>query len=248
MKNQFLNTTLTLLLIAGTAVAQKAVSVDSFEKVIVSPHVKVTFIQGNEESVAIEECTIDQDKVNVEVNGKTLRIYLDGAKEVTKNKDVVINGSKVRESIYNGTVLTVSVFYKNLSDVSIRGEETILFNSPISQENLQLKIYGESSVYFEALTLNRLNTNIHGESYLEIKSGIIGEQRITAYGGSRINTLGIENNKTKFTAYGDSDVNFNVSDLLKVTAYGDATVGYTGGAQIKKGLTIGDVKIYEISL
>ena len=38
------------------SVAQKVSTVEPFDKVIISPHVKVTFVKGNTESVAIENC------------------------------------------------------------------------------------------------------------------------------------------------------------------------------------------------
>jgi len=248
MKKQLLNTVILTFLAVGTMMAQKIVTVDSFEKVIVSPHVEVTFEKGENETVTIEDCTVSQDKVHIEVDGKTLRIYLEGAKEFTKNEDVIINGNKRRRSLYKGTVLTVSVSYKSLSDISLRGEETIVFASEFDQSDLNLKVYGESEVYFESLKLNKMKTTIYGESYLELKSGQIKDQKITAYGESKVNALAIDNSKTKLTVYGESDISLNVSELLKVTAYGEATIKYSGNAQIKKGLTIGGVKISQIDI
>ena len=71
-----------------TITAQTTTALDHFDKVIISPHIEVTFIEGNEESVTIEKCIVDKGKLNIEVNNKTLRIYLDGAKELTRNKSV----------------------------------------------------------------------------------------------------------------------------------------------------------------
>ena len=71
-----------------TIVAQIATAVGHFDKVIISPHIEVIFVEGNEESVTIEKCIVDKGKLNIEVNNKTLRIYLDGAKELTRNKSV----------------------------------------------------------------------------------------------------------------------------------------------------------------
>ena len=50
-----------------------------FNKVIVSPYIQVTFVQGDKEGVAINDMIVDSSKLNVEVNNGTLRIYLDGA-------------------------------------------------------------------------------------------------------------------------------------------------------------------------
>ncbi|MEP6467781.1 MAG: DUF2807 domain-containing protein, partial [Parafilimonas sp.] len=109
--------------------AQTKTNVNHFNKVIISPHIQVTFVEGNEESVTIENSTVDKGKINIEVNGNTLRIYLDGAKEITKNKKVNDNGYEEKRSIYNGTVVTAIVTYKILNDLSVRGEETIVCES-----------------------------------------------------------------------------------------------------------------------
>src|SRR6476619_7447719 len=102
---------LTILVVFGfkTTFAQTTTAVNHFNKVIVSPHIQVTFIEGDEESVTIEKSTVNNEKINIEVNGKTLRIYLDGAKEVTKNEVVYEDGHKVKRPIYNGTVVTATV-------------------------------------------------------------------------------------------------------------------------------------------
>jgi len=60
------------------------IAVKSFHKVIVSPHIAVKFIEGTEEKVVIDKLSVAREKFNVEVKGKTLRIYLDDAKIVTK--------------------------------------------------------------------------------------------------------------------------------------------------------------------
>ena len=66
--------------------AQEITQVKAFEKVIVSPHIEVILVEGNEESVKIENAKVSDDKINIEVEGKTLRLYLDGAKVITKSE------------------------------------------------------------------------------------------------------------------------------------------------------------------
>src|ERR1700733_9443883 len=78
--------TIVTIFLFVTSFSQTATAVRHFNKVIVSPHIQVTFVEGNEESVVIEKSSVPKEKINIEVNGKTLRIYLDGAKEVTRNE------------------------------------------------------------------------------------------------------------------------------------------------------------------
>ena len=227
-------------------VAQNTTHVNHFDKVIVSPHIEVTFIEGNEEKVTIEKNTVSNDKINIEVNGKTLRIYLDDAKEVVKTEAVYENGNKVKRPVYEGTVVTATVMYKKLEELSIRGEETIICKSLLKGDRFRLKNYGESEVFLNDVSLGELKTTIYGQSVLVIKAGSVKEQKYTAYGESKINSLGINSNTTKITVYGESNFQINVSDEIKLTAFGEAVVEYKGNPTINKGINIGEVKINKI--
>ena len=224
----------------------KTVTVDAFDKVIVSPHVQVTFHQGDSENVTIESSTVSEEKINIEVNGKTLRIYLDGAKEVTKSEKNYENGYERKKSIYKGTVLQATVTYKNLEELSLRGEEKFICKSVLTGDTFRLKIYGESQVYLNKVTLGSLQTTIYGESYLEIAAGSVDRQKITGYGESKVNTLGVESKTAKITAYGEGSYRLNVSDDLKITAYGEATVAYDGNPKVNKGIIIGEATVRKI--
>ncbi len=235
-----------LMVSAGIWAQDKTIDVKQFDKIVVSPHIQATFVQGDNEQIQIESNTVSNDKINVEVNGKTLRIYLDGAKEVTKNEKVNKDGYKRSKSIYNGTVLIVTITYKNLKELSLRGEEKFICESPLTGDEFRLKIYGESQVYLNEVNLDELHATIYGESYLEIKKGNINSQKLTAYGETKINTLGASNKFTKIIAYGEGSYRVNVSDRLKVTAYGEATVAYKGNPEIDKGIVIGEATIRRI--
>jgi hypothetical protein len=224
--------------------AQEITQVKAFEKVIVSPHIEVILVEGNEESVKIENAKVSDDKINIEVEGKTLRLYLDGAKVITKSERR--DGDRWKKSIYNGTMATATITYKLLKALSVRGEEIVKCESPIEQKDLKLTIYGESKVYFNSLTTEDLTVAIYGESYLEIKAGDVGRQVYRAYGESEVNTLDMNNSSTKITAYGESNFRVNVAERLKVTCYGETTINYKGDADVDKGIVIGEAEIRKI--
>lgn len=228
------------------AVAQNTIGVDHFDKVIVSPNIEVTFIEGNEEKVIIEKSTVETDKINIHVKGKTLRIYLDDAKELVKSEKKYKDGNKVKQPIYKGTVVTATVMYTTLKELSIRGEETIVCKSVLKGGKFRLKAYGEPEILLHEVNLDELKATLYGESNLTIKSGSVKEQKYTAYGESKINSLGISNNTTKITAYGESDFRLNVRDEIRLTAYGESVVNYKGNPAINKGIKIGQVKINRI--
>ncbi len=224
----------------------ETIQVDAFEKVIVSPHIELTLVEGEEEALTIEKSRVSMDKINVEVEGKTLRIYLDGARVITKSEKITNDNWRGSRSIYNGTQVTATLTYKTLKRLSVRGEEVIRVASSMNQEELKLTIYGESKVYFSDLTTKHLTVAIYGESYLELTDGSVGRQVYRAYGESEVNASAIRNESTKITAYGESNFRVNVSNKLKVTCYGETTINYAGDAEVDKGIVIGEAEIRKI--
>ncbi|MCH9660865.1 MAG: DUF2807 domain-containing protein [Bacteroidetes bacterium] len=224
--------------------AQRTVNVESFNKVIISPHIEVTFVEGITESILVENSQVADDKLNIEVAGKTLRVYLEGTKNIPKNKKEYVNGHKIKRPLYKGTQATVTITYVSINEASLRGEERISFQSRFDQEKLRLKIYGESRISFSEVKLDEMHTTIYGESILKMKAGTITKQKIVAYGESKVDMEEISNKETTVTAYGEAEFVLNASDKIKVTAFGEAVIGYKGSPIIKKGINIGDVQIY----
>jgi hypothetical protein len=230
----------------NTTFGQTTTPVSHFDKVIISPHIQVTLVQGNEETVTIEKSTVSKEKIKMEVNNNTLWVYLEGAKELTKNEKVYQDGNKVSQPLYGGTVVTATISYKTLNTLSVRGEETIIGKSLLKGNLFRLNIYGESQVMLNEVKLGEFRATIYGESSLEIKSGFIRNQKYTVYGNSKVNTLSINNDSTRIIAYGDANLQINASKEIKITSYGDANIEYKGNAVINKGLNIGEVQIKKI--
>src|SRR4249920_803755 len=89
-----------LLVLTGIAATAQTKMVDHFTKVIVSPYIQVTFVEGDEESVMINDIKVDEDKLHLEVNNQTLRIYLEGAKDIPKYEKDYSNGHKESHPLY----------------------------------------------------------------------------------------------------------------------------------------------------
>lgn len=249
MKKIILPTICLMLVSASSLMAQqteKIYDVENFDKIIISPHIAVNLVEGDDESVRIDEAGVSEDKINIEIEGSTLRIYLDGAKMVTKNEKVKGENYNMTKSIYDGTQVRATITYKTLNTLSVRGEERIELQSKIDQKDFTMRVYGESQVYLSDVNLDRLKVTIYGESYLEVENGNVDSQRYIAYGESKVNSLGIENASTKITAYGESDFRVNVKDRLKVTCYGETHVTYEGSPDVDRGIVIGEATIKKI--
>ena len=247
MKKSQKSVILLFLFAVQIAVSQTIKTESSFDKVIISPHIQTTFVQGTEESVTIEENLVSNDKINIEVSKNVLRVYLDDAKEVTKTKTVVKNGIKRKVPIYKGKVATITVTYKNLNELSLRGEQQTVCKSDLIANEFKLKIYGESLVVLNNITFKKFDVSIFGESTLEVKSGATHTQEITAFGEGIINLTEVHNKTTKLKAFGEAEFNINASDHIRLNALGEAVLHYKGNPTIKKGLSIGDIEISQIN-
>ena len=237
-----------MLLFSSQLIAQsKVIDVNAFEKIIVSPCIEVLFKEGTKESVTVESITVPMEKLNVVVENNALNIYLEGARITANKREKYSNGINYKSDIYKGTVVKAVVTYKKIKSLDLRGNEKFTFESNISVEKLNLKIYGESQVYMNEIDIQDFQTSIYGESYLEIEKGKTNYQKFIAYGESKINMLNVENKETILTAYGDGIFQFNVSEKLKVTSYGEANISYSGNAQVQKGLIIGKTRITNVN-
>ena len=243
----FLVATFLLLGIQNTEAQNKTFNVSSFDEVIISPHIEVIFEKSDHESVVIENIDVSMDKLNVEVKGKTLHIYLDDAKVYTKSEKVEYDDYKGKHSIYNGTIVSAKIYFKDIEELSLRGDETHKVNSVLEGEELTLKIYGESEVYVKEIEVDEFYATMYGECYLEVKNGTAIRQRIISYGEGEINTFGVQNTTAKITAYGEGRVKINVSDELKVTAYGEASIHYKGSPIVNRGLVLGEANIHQVN-
>ena len=248
MSNKLRNyLTLPLLFTAALVFGQaKTIEVKSFNEVVISPHIEVEFEESDREAVVVEDLNVSWDKLNVEVEGKTLHIYLDGAKVYTKSEKIKNDDYKNSYPLYDGTVATVKVFYRKMELASLRGDETHKFKSELQGDKFKLNIYGEPKVNIAKVHLEEFKATIYGEGYLEVKEGKIEEQKIISYGESEVNMLGVNNEISRITAYGEGRVRLAVSDELKVTAYGEASIHYKGNPQVNKGIVLGEARIHQI--
>ena len=203
-------------------------------------------MQGDKESVTIDNSSVSNDKIHIEVNANTLRIYLDGAKEVDKTETTYENGYKEKRPIYNGTLVKATVTYKTMNVLSVRGEEKQLCESELAGDNFTLRIFGNSHVVLNKVNLGELHAVLYGESTLDILSGKVKDQKYTSYGESKINSLDVNGNTGKITAYGESNFRMNISDEIHISSFGDSKLEYKGDAVISKGLNINQPQISRI--
>ncbi|MBS1603569.1 MAG: DUF2807 domain-containing protein [Bacteroidetes bacterium] len=214
-------------------------AVAPFTKVIVSPFIQVEFVKGATESVAINSILVDSGKLHVEVHHGTLRLYLEGAKEIPKDQK---DGNQ-SYPLYPRHAVVATVTYRSLEELSLRGDETELVSSPVVTDKFTLSIYGESRVIFTEMRVREMSAHIYGESRLEVRSGTIDRQRYVCYGEGKVMMTAARGKKSRITAYGEAEFNLNVSDRIAITSFGEAKLRYMGNPEIVKGLHFGGVDV-----
>ncbi len=235
-----------LLSLCQCVFAQQKTTVESFEKVVISPHIEVTFVEGNEESVTVLEQKVTDDKINIEVSNGKLRVYLDDAKETTKQVKVKENGVKIKRPLYQGKQLSVIVTYKTLNEISVRGEEKAHCKSKIKAEDFQVTIYGESDFVIEDVKIQNFDLDIIGESEFKINKGKIDYQNVKVIGEAVVYLEDVKNRESKLKAVGEAEFRVNTSEFIKFSAVGEAELHYKGNPEIDKGLSIGEARIHKI--
>jgi hypothetical protein len=233
-------------ILAGGAYGQTG-PVGHFHKVIVSPYIQVEFVQGDVESVTINHSLVDSGKLHVEVHGGTLRLYLDGAKNLPHDQqDYGKNDNRQNHRLYPQHAIVATVVYRKLDALSLRGEESFVCSSPLSVRKFHLWVYGESNVTLAEVHINQLHTTIYGESTVDVKAGVVTQQFFTCYGEGKVNTTAITGQEAKVTSFGDAEFRVNVSDLIRITAFGDAKVCYKGNPEIVKGIHLGEMEVLKV--
>ncbi len=216
----------------------------SFSRIIVSPKINLILEQGESEKIRLTHSNVDSDKINIKVQGNTLRIYLDEAKVTEK---MYRTSGNQKRSIYHNAAVTAYVTYKELEHLEIRGNQELTCNGPLTAERFTLKAYGENDINLASLKTEYLRTSLFGDNDLNIKTGKAEYQKYKLFGENKIDTQDLKSFSATTTIFGESRIKLNTQDNLKVNAFGESQVSYNGNASVNKGLIFGKAQITKLS-
>jgi hypothetical protein len=232
---------LAFLICSEIAAQESTKQVNHFSRVIVSPHINLILEEGETESVRLVYNDFDPSKINVEVRGKTLRIFLDDARITDKLEKI---NRRSRRSAYEGVYVTAYVSYKTLEHLEVRGSQEVSCFSPIhAEKKFKLKAYGENEISLAYLRTGYLKTVLYGENKLKIKGGKSDFQKYKLYGENRIDATRMKSYSSSTTSFGDSDVRISSQDEVRITGFGETKVSYSGDPYLSKGLIFGRMDI-----
>lgn len=229
-----------------TARAQDSVrKVRPFTRIIASPHIHIILEEGETETVRLVYNNINEDRVNVEVKGRTLRLYLDDARVTDKLER---RGRHSKRSVYEDASVTAYITYRKLEHLEVRGAQEVTCHSPIrSDKKFKLKAYGENEISLVSLRTDYFKTVLYGQNRLKIKGGKADYQKYKLYGENRIDASRMKSYSASAMSFGESDVKIHSQDEVRVTAFGETRVSFSGDAYLSKGLIFGKTDINRVN-
>ena len=237
----FLGATIMLSAIVNAQEIQK--DLNAFDKIILSPRINLILQKGDKESILIKYSNVSSDKINIEVSNNRLRIYLDDARLVEKQKKTHDENYSSKASIYRDAVITAYVTYRELKVLDVRGEEEVTCDGAIDSEKFKLKAYGEVEITLASLHTKNFKAVLYGENKLKIKEGQAGHQRYRLYGENKIDTQALSSETVSTTIYGEGRLSVNASDEIRINAFGEPQVNVSGNSHISRGIIIGRADI-----
>ncbi len=230
-----------LLLIISAKAQTITKDLPAFDKFIGSPLINVVLLEGDRESIRMEYAGVQPEKINIVSRGKTLHLYLEGAKMSTSRK----NGSWKEngtywEKLYPNAKLTAYVTYRKLKHVQIRGEQKLVCRDTLRSDNFTLELLGENQVEMAGLQTSRLKVILYGENRVAIDGGYAYAQRYKAFGENRVTAEHLTGETIRTSLFGESHLNLNASESLHMTAFGESYVSNNGKGRLHKRLTLGE--------
>lgn len=215
-----------------------------FTRVIASPRVNLILTKGNIESVRLVYNNVNESKINIDVTGKTLRIYLDNARKYEKTLPEK-NEDGVRPMMYADAAVTAYVTYKELDLLEIRGNQELSCMDPIEADAFTLRAYGENEIRFSSVKTGFFKAKLYGENDLRIRKGRTLEQKFRLFGENNIDTKGVRSDYIITSIFGEGSLSVNSAEEVRIDAFGEPEIHVDGGAQVNKRLVIGKANIYE---
>jgi hypothetical protein len=199
-----------------TAYAQNSETrnLKSFSEVHVGGAFDVVLAKGDKESVNIESSTLELDKIETEVEGKSLKVRL-------------------KKGTYRNTGnIKIHITYRDLTAIHSSGSSNVVCNSPIQADDFQLHTSGSGKVKLASLTTNALDIHNSGSSNVDL-AGSAKRQNISISGSSKINAFDLKCEESKVSISGSGDVNISVSQNLEARVSGSGDIRYKGDPNIR---------------
>lgn len=177
---------------------------------------------------------VDPEQINVAVKGKTLKLYLDGARKLEK---------RISTNEYDSVWVTAYVTYKELELLEIRGSQQLTCLDPIQADAFTLRGYGENDIHLTSLKVGFFKAKLYGRNDLRVLEGRTLEQKYKLHGNNRIDSHGLMSDYIITSIFGEGLLRINSLEEVRIDAFGEPRILVDGGAQIHRRLVFGNADI-----
>src|SRR5689334_1459618 len=130
----------------------------TFDKIVASPKINLILEKGEQESIRLVYDDITADHINIEVKGKTLRIFLDDSRIAERTN---LFHSREEKDLYEDATVTAYVTYTELRKLEIRGSQELTCNGPLEAKKFKLKAYGENDIDLASLRTDNFKSKLY---------------------------------------------------------------------------------------
>lgn len=232
------------LSVTGLQAQEIEKDLDHFDRLIVSPHIDLVIRQGDQPHIRLAYSGIDREEIHIEENGNSLKVFLDQARYVEKNKSD--DEDYYRKGVYAGAKVTAYVTYSQLEYLEFRGNGMLTALTAIEADNFKLKAYGENIIEIPELQANYFKLSLYGENELYIRGGTVDEQKISLYGENLLDITGLKSQTTSTNVYGSSEMRITATNEFQINSFGEPRITYSGEPVINKKIIIGEPTIHQI--
>ena len=214
-----------------------------FTGIVASPRINLILKKGDRESIRLVYSNVSADKINIDVTGKTLRIYLDQARKVERMKPA--DEGRTRGTMYENVTITAYVTYTELDMLEIRGNQELSCKDHLESDAFTLRAYGENEIRLASLRTGLFKAKLYGENDLQIDKGRTLEQKYLLYGENKIDSKGMRSDYIITSIFGEGSLRINSAEEVRIDAFGEPHIYVDGGASINKRLVIEKANIFE---
>src|SRR6266542_4238404 len=200
-----------LFLLTGVSATAQTKMVDHFTKVIVSPYIQITFVEGDKDIPKYEKNHSNEHEGSHPLYQNTTVVATVTYRTLT---DLSLRGEETQlcKSAVDAVKFTLKIY----------GESEVIFNELNAQE-LETTIYGEASLNLKAGSIKEQKYTCYGEGRINSLSIAGSSSRIIAYGEAdlRINV----SDRIRITAFGDAKLHYKGNpEIVKGIHFGDMII------------------------
>ena len=107
-------------------------------------------------------------------------------------------------------------------------------------------MFGKANLIVQDIEVKHLKATLYGEHQLTIENGLVTELKYHTYGESDIDSQNLDTQTTSIWAMGESEFVVKANEKISFSSIGESKVNYTGAANVRKGITIGENEVEKV--